>query len=381
MLAVAAPGAGDRNPMPIARRRSSSRDALSAFRTSQDVGVQSLLVVPDLLRGFGVDPAAVLARAKVDPRWMRPSAAHIPFDAAHRVAFECASATGCPHFGLLVGQRAGMAATGTLGELARQSTTVRSALRMFCAHLQIQDRGAVAYLRERKGREIEFVYQIFHPQAPGRDQLLDVALPVMNAFMRTLCGRDWAPTEVTVAHRRPRQVAPYESILSAPVRFDAPRTALVFPKRLLDRRIAGARATEHRRLARLVAEIEASAPPTVTEYVARALARMVLDEAPSEHRLARMLAISPRTLRRRLAAEGTSVKAVTAEVRGEIARQLLAETRMPVHEIASTLNYSGPGAFSRAFKGWTGTAPQRYRMATHRNPQAADDACMPRSKA
>ena len=83
-----------------------------------------------------------------------------------------------------------------------------------------------------------------------------------------------------------------------------------------------------------------------------------------------MLGVSERTLRRRLAADGTSVKALIAEVRGEIARQLLAETRMPIQEIAATLSYAAPGAFSRAFKGWTGKTPQEYRAAAVRNRAA-----------
>ena len=366
--------------MPDLRRRSSPTDALSAFRTAQDVSVQSLLVVPDLLNSFGVDPAVVLARAKVDPGWMRSSAGRVPFDVAHRVAFECVKATGCQHFGLLVGQRVGTAAMGTLAELARHSTTVGSALRMLCTHLHVQDRGAVAYLRERDAHEVEFVYQIFHPQALGRDQLLDVALCVMLAFMRSLCGHDWAPFVVEVAHGPPQQIAPYHAGLSAPIRFNAPRTALVFPKRLLDRRLDGTQSTERKRLARLVADIEASAPPTVTEFVARALARMVLDAAPSEERLARMLKISQRTLRRRLEAEGTSVKVLVAEVRGEIACQLLGETSMPVKEIASALNYAGPGIFSRAFKSWTGRTPRAFRTATLRKLGERADGYQRRSK-
>jgi AraC-like DNA-binding protein len=267
---------------------------------------------------------------------------------------------------------------GNLAELARHSTTVRSALRMLCTHLHVQDRGAVAYLRERNAREVEFVYQIFHPHAPGRDQLLDVALCVMLAFMRSLCGSDWVPSVVEIAHGPPQHIAPYRAILSAPIQFDAPRTALVFPKRLLDRRLHGAESTDRKRLARLVADIEASAPPTVTEFIARALARMVFDAAPSEERLARMLKISQRTLRRRLEAEGASVQALVAEVRGEMARQLLAETTMPVNQIASTLNYAGPGIFSRAFKSWTGRTPRAFRTAALRNLGRGTDGC-PRS--
>lgn len=255
---------------------------------------------------------------------------------------------------------------GILAELSRHSTDVRSALRMLSAHLHVQDRGGVVFVRHRSTREVEFVYLIHHPEAPGRDVMLDVALPIMVAFMRGLCGRDWAPSEIAVSHSRPRDVAPYRAILGARIRFDAPRTALIFPKRWLIHRIAGARLSERRRLFKAVAEVESTKPASLTEYVVRALVPMVLDRAPTGDSLARALGVSHRTLRRRLAAEGTSVKALIAEVRGEIARQLLAETRMPVHEIGETLCYAAPSVFSRAFKGWTGKTPQGYRTAAIR---------------
>ncbi|HME69213.1 MAG TPA: AraC family transcriptional regulator [Myxococcota bacterium] len=76
---------------------------------------------------------------------------------------------------------------------------------------------------------------------------------------------------------------------------------------------------------------------------------------PSVDQVARALGLSHRTLNRRLAAEGTSVKVLLEDVRCELGRQLLEETRMPLSEIAKTLQYSEPSAFSRAFKGWTGS--------------------------
>ncbi len=39
---------------------------------------------------------------------------------------------------------------------------------------------------------------------------------------------------------------------------------------------------------------------------------------------------------------------------------------MPIGEIAATLHYSRPGAFSRAFKGWTGKTPRQWRAAAGR---------------
>ncbi|WP_338116064.1 helix-turn-helix transcriptional regulator [Thiocystis violacea] len=90
---------------------------------------------------------------------------------------------------------------------------------------------------------------------------------------------------------------------------------------------------------------------------------------PSTERIASALGLSRRTLYRRMAAEGTSVHALMNEIRHELARQLLLESRMPLNEIAATLHYSEPGAFSRAFRGWTGMTPSAYRAAVRGNPR------------
>jgi AraC-like DNA-binding protein len=75
--------------------------------------------------------------------------------------------------------------------------------------------------------------------------------------------------------------------------------------------------------------------------------------------------------RERLEAEGSSVKELLADLRCELARQLLEESHMPIGDIASTLHYSKPGAFSRAFKGWTGKTPRQWRKTVSRRARPA----------
>lgn len=76
--------------------------------------------------------------------------------------------------------------------------------------------------------------------------------------------------------------------------------------------------------------------------------------------------MSRRTLRRHLAAEGTNVAALRDDIKAEFARQLLVDTAMSITEISVTLHYTKPGAFSRAYKNWTGVSPQDTRRgASH----------------
>jgi AraC-like DNA-binding protein len=71
--------------------------------------------------------------------------------------------------------------------------------------------------------------------------------------------------------------------------------------------------------------------------------------------------MSERTLRRRLAEEETSYRDLLDEVRSHLAREYLRDTPLTVVDIASLLGFEDVANFRRAFRRWTGLAPQKYR--------------------
>jgi AraC-like DNA-binding protein len=73
------------------------------------------------------------------------------------------------------------------------------------------------------------------------------------------------------------------------------------------------------------------------------------------------LAISTRTLQRRLQEENTSFQAVLAQTREALARHYLASGRLTAGEISFLLGYSDPNSFYRAFHVWTGQTAQHSR--------------------
>jgi len=79
--------------------------------------------------------------------------------------------------------------------------------------------------------------------------------------------------------------------------------------------------------------------------------------------IARKLALSKRTLQRRIEAEGTSYQQVLNETREALARHYLAKTALPAVEISFLLGFDEPNSFYRAFRAWTGTTPDRMRQA------------------
>lgn len=77
--------------------------------------------------------------------------------------------------------------------------------------------------------------------------------------------------------------------------------------------------------------------------------------------VASKLALSRRTLQRRLADEGTSFKDILAGIRLELATHYIHHSGLPYTQISFLLGYDDPNSFFRAFNAWTGTTPERVR--------------------
>jgi AraC-like DNA-binding protein len=76
---------------------------------------------------------------------------------------------------------------------------------------------------------------------------------------------------------------------------------------------------------------------------------------------ARQLALSERTLHRRLAEEGTRFSTMVDEARYGRAQELLMDRRMTIEGIAFAVGFAEPSSFSRAFKRWSGMGALEYR--------------------
>jgi AraC-like DNA-binding protein len=77
--------------------------------------------------------------------------------------------------------------------------------------------------------------------------------------------------------------------------------------------------------------------------------------------IARELGVSQRTFARRLSEEGLSFSEVLDGLRSDLANRHLADRDLAISQIAWLLGYRDVGAFSHAFKRWTGKTPGKAR--------------------
>lgn len=81
------------------------------------------------------------------------------------------------------------------------------------------------------------------------------------------------------------------------------------------------------------------------------------------------LAMSPRTLQRRLGEEGVAFRDLVSEIRRSLADHYLETSDLSSAEIAFLLGYEEPTSFYRAYRGWTGRTPEASRKSAGHGPR------------
>ncbi|GEC52548.1 AraC-like DNA-binding protein [Bradyrhizobium japonicum] len=320
--------------------------------------VGALVELPQVLRELGKDPAGVIAGAGINLDLLRNPENSISFIELGRLIEAGVAATGCQHFGFLVGQRSGTASLGLVGRLMHTAPTLKDAILDLCTNQRRYVRGAVTYLVIQD--DVAFWgYAVHYPGVQAVDQISDGAIAIGFNMMRELVGA--APEEVRTSRRTPSNVEPYRRFFGFVPRFDAEQHALVFPASLLDRPVRGANGELRRILEKSIAAYWAVEQPCVTDTVTRMLRARVIFPDVSLEEVASELSVRPRTLNRRLQAEGKSFRELVNQSRFEVARQLLAGTRMDITDIALALGYAELSGFSHAFQRWSGVAPSEWR--------------------
>lgn len=322
--------------------------------------VASTIALVPLLEQFGVSLDSLLTEAGLPIGLFDHPDNLIPFREGTRLLGLCADCTGCPHFGLLMGDATPLDAYGIVGELMKSAADVRAALQLMCRFMTLADGGGLLTLSETN-QFASFSYSVYEPGVERAEVLCDNALAVSCSVLRELCGRKWRPYEILFSRSRPVNIEPYVEFFKAPLRFDFEQSAVVFESTWLDATLATADPTYLHALEEKARALEAKETGDLVAQVRRVVRRQLLVGNCSIHSVAAELGMHRRTLDRQLQPFGIAFKALSDEIRFEVSRQLLADTAMPVLAISQSLHYADHSAFIHAFRRWSGTTPTQWR--------------------
>lgn len=191
---------------------------------------------------------------------------------------------------------------------------------------------------------------------------------VVVAFHRhvlfALQERD-VPCQVDFSWSAPAHAARYRQFRGMEVRFGGggdPRVTMRYPADVVVRPLPMADARTLRDADRAAQEHlqEIARSHNFAEWVRHVLLH-VEEQLLTQDSVARLLRVSSKTLSRHLAKENTRFGTIAQQVREERARDLLAQSAMPVGDIALKLGYATLANFSRSFKASTGLTPSEFR--------------------
>jgi len=325
------------------------------------VRIAPLGAIPEVLREFGVDPGPLLRQFGLSEEVVadKPDAT-LPFTTVGSLVKACAQQTGCPHFGLLVGQRGNASTLGVVGFLLKNAPDVLTALNELVTHLDLHDRGATPFLQVSEDTAV-LGYEIYAHDVEATDQLGDHAVAVAWNMMHALCGPGWVPTEVRFRHECPADIEPYRRFFHVPLKFNAEHTALVFPTRWLSQPVQLADPIMRQHFLARVRTMRRYSSDDFREQANQALVMLIGSQGCTLDHLAGHFSMHRRTLNRRLQEAGTSYRQLYNQARHELARKLLRDTRTSITAIGTLLGYADATAFNRAFSHWEGTSPVRWR--------------------
>ncbi len=112
---------------------------------------------------------------------------------------------------------------------------------------------------------------------------------------------------------------------------------------------------------------------SMKERVRSALQEMLPAGQSLIEEAANHLAMSKRSLQRRLSDESSSYQEVLNTTRRELAHSYLSRSSTSLGEIAYLLGFQDGNSFIRAFRGWTGQTPGEYRTGLVKTPQMVQE--------
>lgn len=322
------------------------------------------------LREEGHDADALLAGTGLTPSHFNDPTYRTGFWPLHRFVKNAIAESGDPHLGVRLALRFEPNYIGLPAYAAMNAARFRDALEVVNRYFFLTFPAIEFTYADiaRAPKPMEAAIRV-RPKLPLHDIayfVLSSALVMCEGLCKAMLRRSRVASRAEVTIDEPNGWSAIAPLVGFPVRFGASENRLIFPIDLLDQALPGADPINHTRLIGLCAQYAAEVAFKTT------VINQVIEFLERERNLGTPLAIaaaalgySERGLRRSLERSGTSYRRVVDEARERRARDMLANTSLPVKSIAHDLGFDTPSNFARSFKRWTGATPSAFRKSRH----------------
>jgi AraC-like DNA-binding protein len=272
-------------------------------------------------------------------------------------------------FGLHLAEQADPRNAGILFYVASGAKDVHEALTLFARYFRIVNEAVhLKLLRSPEGLAVEVEF-VGVPRHSVRHNV-EFGIAVILKALREMADRIIRPKRVAFVHPRNSDLQDFERFYGCHVEFgrasnesvssdllEFSNATLRSPLVTADTKLLEAL----RPFCDMAAKERNTSAGTLRAAVENEVEKLLPQGKANARAVAKALALSVRTLSRRLADEGTSYGEVVDQLRRTLALQYLKEPGMSLSQIAWLLGYEGSTSFNHAFRRWTGRAPSAAR--------------------
>jgi len=323
----------------------------------------SLTGYPVLVTELGGDPAALLKVAGIRLRDVGDADAFFAYTRLIRVVEDAAAATGAPDFGRRLANFQGIDILGPVGVAGRTAATVGEAFTIFNTYLSAYSPAITAGIHALPdARRSFFEFRILIETRGSTAQTIELSLGVALQVFRFLIGPDYRPTVVHLPHQPLTAKQDYMTYFGCRPRFAEPTAGFTIRSSDLERPVSQDRLA-HEAMVRYLDTVVTAFQHGMTGPVRELVRRLLPTGAVNLDLVARQFALHPKSLQRKLDAEGVSFAQLVDLVRKETAERYLRDTELSLTHLTRELGYAEQSVLTRSCVRWFGHGPTAHRRA------------------
>lgn len=325
------------------------------------VSVKAISGYVHTVQALGADPVSIMRSVHIAPEVLLDPDYQdvIAFDKVLALFNLTEEVTGCHHFGAQMGFNQSLASLGDIGQLAKLSSDVETALQAVFSYLHLYWQNTATLHMETFGRTC---YLQFSVNSRGEVRhFVEASLVAIFRLLKLLTGSTFKLEQAVFSHYLSGDGHFYSKLFKAPVKFSQEKNLLVFSSHYLKMPISTSDQELNTLVQRYLENLDSLYPNDVVGKVKELIKRALPLSNCTADATANMLSMHRRTMHRLLRGHGTSFTELLVEHRRSHAEYLLKQTDLPLTQIANSLGYADLSAFSHAFKNWHGLSPAAYR--------------------
>ena len=340
--------------MSVVRLRESTFDVLHA-----DI----LRFFPDLVAHLGGAPHTLLQRFGGDSSEPAAPSSRLSYRLLIGLLEHASHELACVDFGMrLAALQGGGQVFGPMGIVMKNSPTLGDALSYVAKHSHAHSLAARIRLEPDAAEQCTFVrHDILVGGVPNKRQTVEQLMLLAHLNAVEITGGQARVRKVHFRHQPLSPRSTYRRYFDCEVCFDQKEDGVFFSERDLRCPTIAPSAQAYQASTSLIETQFTRVTPPMHALVRAVLLQFLGTEHCTTTEVAAELRLHPRTLHRRLRAEGKAFQEIKDEVRRDAALYYIEQTDLSLTEIAERIGYAEHSVLSRSCVRWFSAAPSRVR--------------------